>query len=215
VADQPMLAATDAVAVSPSVDEDSSVGISITPQFETDLDATKIRRAECRPAGATLTNGIDTFFGGSGTLTLTPAQLAGLTLNTADDDTGSITLTVQAHAAEGATTADSAIQTITVTVSPVADQPMLAATDAVAVSPSVDEDSSVGISITPQFETDLDATNTITIDGLPAGATLTNGIDTFFGGSGTLTLTPAQLAGLTLTTADDDTASITLTSQAH
>src|SRR5207302_1705767 len=105
-----------AVAVSPSVDEDSSVGISITPQFETDLDATNTITIDGLPAGATLTNGIDTFFGGSGTLTLTPAQLAGLTLNTADDDTGSITLTVQAHAAEGATTADSAIQTITVTV---------------------------------------------------------------------------------------------------
>ena len=96
---------------------------------------------------------------------------------------------MQAHAAEGATTADSASQTISLTVNPVAEAPVLAATDAVAASASVNEDGTVALTITPHFEDDADATNTITISGLGT-ATLDNtahDVPAIVGGSVTLT----------------------------
>ena len=60
---------------------------------------------------------------------------------------------------------------------------------------SVNEDGSVALSI---VETPFSANDTvsITIAGVPADATLSAGINN---GNGTWTLTPAQLAGLTLT----------------
>src|SRR5206468_630244 len=102
----------------------------------------------------------------NGSVTLTTAQLAGLTLHAADDDSASLTLSVQAHAAEGATTADSATQTIALTVNPVAEAPVLAASDALAASSSVNEDGSVALTITPHYALSLHAALPISISGL-------------------------------------------------
>src|SRR6202035_3517908 len=103
------------------------------------------------------------------------AQLAVFTLHAPDSDLASISMNVQGHATDRtAATADSAVQTITVSVTPVSEAPILAATDAVAVASSVNEDGTVALTITPHFESDPDATNTITISGLTATATLSN-----------------------------------------
>src|SRR5438552_14984850 len=119
-------------------------------------------------------------------------------------------MNVQAHAAEGSTTADSAIQTITVSVTPVPEAPVLGVPDAVAVSSSVNEDGTVALTITPTFESDADATNTITISGLTATASLSNNGDTGDHTSELHTPDQPQLAGLTLQAPDSDLASITM-----
>ena len=76
---------------------------------------------------------------------------------------------------------------------------MLAASDAVAASASVNEDGTVALTITPHFESDADATNTITISSLTAGATLSNTLNgTLTPVGGVYTLSVAQLNGLTL-----------------
>jgi hypothetical protein len=67
---------------------------------------------------------------GGGSWTLTPAQLAGLTLTAGDDDVATITLSVTANATEGGTTAHSATQTITITENPVPEAPVLTAANA-------------------------------------------------------------------------------------
>jgi hypothetical protein len=68
---------------------------------------------------------------------------------------------------------------------------------------SVNENSSVALNIVPTFEHDPGATNTIMITGLAAGESLTNGLSHTFTGS-TITLTHAELAGLMLHAADDE-----------
>ncbi|SIO49174.1 hypothetical protein SAMN05443247_06378 [Bradyrhizobium erythrophlei] len=215
VPEAPVLAGTDAVAVSSSVNEDGTVALTITPHFEVDPDASNTITISGLPASASLSNGSGPLTPVAGVYTLTVAQLAGLTLHAPDGDLASISMNVQAHAHEGSTTADSAIQTITVAVNPVPEAPVLAGTDAVAVSSSVNEDGTVALTITPHFEVDPDASNTITISGLPAGASLSNGIGPLTPVAGVYTLTVAQLAGLTLHAPDGDLASISMNVQAH
>src|SRR5205814_291954 len=88
--------------------------------------------------------------------------------------------------------------------------------DAVAASASVNEDGTVALTITPHFESDADATNTITISSLTAGATLSNTLNgTLTPVGGVYTLSVAQLNGLTLHAPDSDLASISMSVQAH
>ncbi|WMT72033.1 DUF4347 domain-containing protein [Bradyrhizobium sp. Ash2021] len=213
VAEAPVLANTDVSFAAASVNEDSNVGINLTPHFELDADATDSVTISGLGT-ATISDGNGNTYSGA-SVTITAANVAsGLTLHAADDDTASITLTVQAHAAEGATTADSAIQTITVDVTPVAEAPVLANTDVSFAAASVNEDSNVGINLTPHFELDADATDSVTISGLGT-ATISDGNGNTYSGA-SVTITAANVAsGLTLHAADDDTASITLTVQAH
>src|SRR5207245_772241 len=121
--DAPTLAPNDALAASASVNEDGSVALNITPHFGNDDNATNTVTISGLGT-ATLDNtahDVPPIVADSVTLTL--AQLAGLTLHTADDDTASLTLSVQAHTTEGSSTADSATQTISLTVDPVSDTP--------------------------------------------------------------------------------------------
>ncbi len=83
-----------------------------------------------------------------------------------------------------------------------ADAPVLTTSDA-----SGDENSAIDLDIASAL-TDASESLSITISGVPAGASLSAGTDN---GDGTWTLTQAQLAGLTLTPPDDSDADFTLT----
>ena len=74
-----------------------------------------------------------------------------------------------------------------------ADAPTLTVTS----SATGDEDSAIALTITSSLlDTDGSETLSIEITGVPAGATLSAGTDN---GGGSWTLTPAELAGLTIT----------------
>ncbi|WP_181846530.1 Ig-like domain-containing protein, partial [Thalassospira profundimaris] len=137
---------------------------------------------------------------GDGTWTLSSGDLEGLTITPADDFSGSFDLGVTATSADGedvATTTGS----ITVDVAGVADAPTLDVADA-----SGSEDSAIALDIDAGL-TDSSETLTITISGVPDGATLSAGTDN---GDGTWTLSSGDLEGLTITPADDFSGSFDL-----
>ncbi|WP_147250816.1 hypothetical protein, partial [Thalassospira profundimaris] len=122
---------------------------------------------------------------GDGTWTLSSSDLEGLTITPADDFSGSFDLGVTATSADGedvATTTGS----ITVDVAGVADAPTLDVVDA-----SGSEDSAIALDIDAGL-TDSSETLTITISGVPDGATLSAGTDN---GDGTWTLSSSDLEG--------------------
>ncbi|NIY77841.1 calcium-binding protein, partial [Thalassospira sp. HF15] len=191
VADAPTLNVSDA-----SGSEDSAIALDIDAGL-TDSSETLTVTISGVPDGATLSAGTDN---GDGTWTLGSDQLDGLTITPADDFNGSFDLGVTATSADGsdiATTTDS----ITVDVAGVADEPTLDVTDA-----SGNEDSAIALDIDAGL-TDSWETLTVTISGVPDGATLSAGTDN---GDGTWTLGSDQLDGLTITPADDFSGSFDL-----
>src|SRR5207302_1900735 len=96
---------------------------------------------------------------------------------------------------------------ITITETPVPEAPVLTAANATAARSEERRVGTEGSTMAPTYERDLDATNTVTITGVPTTATLSAGTNN---GGGSWTLTQAQLAGLTLTAGDDDVTSISL-----
>jgi probable HAF family extracellular repeat protein len=167
-----------------SVSEDGMValGISETPFDPRDTVTLTISGV---PADASLSAGNKN---SDGSWTLTPAQLAGLTL-TAGEVTAT-TLRVTATNTQGVSASTS--RTIALTVNPVA--PALSAPAALSVS----EDGMVALGIS---ETPFDPRDTvsITITGVPAGASLSDNAGALTPNpDGSYTLTPAQLAGLTM-----------------
>ncbi len=189
----PILAVTNATGA-----EDAAIALNIAAA-PVDPDETLSITVAGVPAGATLSAGTDN---GDGTWTLTADQLAGLTLTPAANYSGEIALTVVATAtdADGST----AVRTagLEVAVTPVADAPTL------AVSPAMGaEDTAITLNIAAA-PVDPDETLSITVAGVPAGATLSAGTDN---GDGTWTLTADQLAGLTLTPAADSAEDFILT----
>ena len=214
-AEAPVLAATDAIAVSSSVNEDGTVALTITPHFESDADATNTITISNLTAGANLSNDVGALTPVNGVYTLSVADLAGLTLTAPDGDLASISMNVQAHASEGSTSADSATQTITVNVNPVAEAPSLTVVDA-----SGAEDGPIALSINPALSADVDAdaSLSLTIGGIPADATLSNtqGDTLTVGNDGSISFTSAQLAagvlnGLAITPHSADDAGFQLT----
>ncbi|WP_181846528.1 hypothetical protein, partial [Thalassospira profundimaris] len=150
---------------------------------------------------ATLSAGTDN---GDGTWTLSSGDLEGLTIIPADDFSGSFDLGVTATSADGedvATTTGS----ITVDVAGVADAPTLDVADA-SGSESGSEDSAIALDIDAGL-TDSSETLTITISGVPDGATLSAGTDN---GDGTWTLSSSDLEDLTITPPDDFSGSFDL-----
>src|SRR4029077_13822062 len=102
--------------------------------------------------------------------------------------------------------AASTTTTLHVDVTPVADAPTLS-----TVAASGNEDTAIALAITPALsEADADAVLSINIPGAPAGVSLNHGT---LNVDGSYTLTPAQLAGLTLTS-DGETKSFDLTVKA-
>jgi hypothetical protein len=133
----------------------------------------------------------------SGDLSYTPAANAN----------GSATITLELQDTGGTANGGvdtSAAQTFTITVTAVADTPTLTVSDA-----SGDEGSSIPLAISAALtDTDGSESLSITISGVPPGATLSAGTDI---GSGTFTLTPAELSDLTITVLDDAIFNLTVT----
>ncbi|MBN8198153.1 Ig-like domain-containing protein [Thalassospira povalilytica] len=191
VADAPTLDVTDA-----SGSEDSAIALDIDAGLTDSSEVLSVTISGV-PDGATLSAGTDN---GDGTWTLSPDQLEGLTITPAEDFSGSFDLGVTAQSADGddiATTTGS----ITVDVAGVADTPTLDVADA-----SGSEDSAIALDIDAGL-TDSSEVLTVTISGVPDGATLSAGTDN---GDGTWTLNPDQLEGLTITPADDFSGSFDL-----
>ncbi|WP_417812540.1 hypothetical protein [Thalassospira alkalitolerans] len=190
-ADAPTLNVSDA-----SGNEDSAIALDIDANL-TDSSEVLTVTISGVPDGATLSAGTDN---GDGTWTLSAADLEGLTITPADDFSGSFDLAVTAQSADGedvATVSDS----ITVGVTGVADTPTLDVADA-----SGKEDSAIALDIDAGL-TDSSEVLTVTISGVPDGATLSAGTDN---GDGTWTLSAVDLEGLTITPADDFSGSFDL-----
>ncbi|SOB95984.1 beta strand repeat-containing protein [Thalassospira xiamenensis] len=191
VADAPTLDVSDA-----SSSEDSAITLDIDAGL-TDSSEVLTVAISGVPEGATLSAGTDN---GDGSWTLSPDQLAGLTITPADDFNGSFDLTITAQSADGEDVATSS-GTITVDVVGVADAPTLDVSDA-----GGSEDSAIPLDIDAGL-TDSSEVLTVTISGVPEGATLSAGTDN---GDGSWTLSPGQLAGLTITPANDFSGSFDL-----
>ena len=154
------------------------------------------------PSGAQLSAGTDNL---DGTWTLTPADLAGLTVTPPADSDADFTLTVAATSTETEGDTDTTVASLDVTVTGVADVPTVTVADATGA-----EDQAIALDIGVALN-DIDGSETITditVSGVPSGAQLSAGTDNL---DGTWTLTPADLAGLTVTPPADSDADFTLT----
>ncbi|EKF06980.1 hemolysin-type calcium-binding region, partial [Thalassospira profundimaris WP0211] len=180
VADAPTLDVSDA-----SGNEDGAIALSIDAGL-TDSSETLNVTISGVPDGATLSAGVDN---GDGTWTLSSEQLADLTITPPEDFSGSFGLGVTATSADGSDVATTS-GSITVDVTGVADAPTLDLSDATG-----NEDNAIALDIDAGL-TDSSETLTVTVSGVPGGATLSAGTDN---GDGTWTLSSQQLSGLTIT----------------
>ena len=139
-----------------------------------------------------------------GTATLTPDQLAGLSLTPPADFSGKIALNVTATSTDGTDTAVTS-ETLNVSVTAVADAPVLNVADAAGL-----EDQVIALNIDAAL-TDSGETLSVTLGNIPDGAVLTLADGTVVPVTGgTATLTPDQLAGLNLTPPADFSGKIAL-----
>ena len=206
-ADAPNLAAPPTL----SVNEGASVALGITASaVESDQQAPTIKITGV-PSDATLSAGT---LNPDGSWSLAAAQLTGLTLTTGES-THSITLTVTATDTEAGSpqTTQSSQTTINVTVNETADAPNLTAPP--MLTGTINSPILLNIS-SSAAETDQQ-TPTITISGIPAGASLTDANhDTFTISNGAVTLTSlSELNGLALVASSSATATLQVTATDH
>ncbi|MCW8916322.1 MAG: hypothetical protein OQK24_10790, partial [Magnetovibrio sp.] len=135
------------------------------------------------PDGASLTAGTDN---GDGTWTLSANDLDGLQVEVTGDVSADFDLSVTATATEANGDTSSVNQTVTVDVPEGVPDP----TVSIDATKSGDEDTAIPLGIT------VANAATVTIAGVPSGATLSAGTDN---GDGSWTLTAAQVDGVTLT----------------
>ena len=192
VADTPILDVSDA-----SGNEDTAISLDIDAGLSDGSEVLSVTIGGV-PDGATLSAGTDN---GDGTWTLGADDLDGLTITPADDYSGSFDLNVTVTSTDGDDTA-SVSETVTVDVAGVADTPTLEVSDA-----SGEEGNSVALDIDAAV-TDSSETLTVTVSGVPEGASLSAGTNN---GDGTWTLTSAQLSGLTISAASDYAGTFELT----
>ena len=147
------------------------------------------------PVGATLSAGTDN---GDGSWTLTAGQLDGLTITPPAGSSADFTLQVTATSTETdrdtgvVTTATTGPVAMAVTVTAVADLPGVSVSAA-----SGDEDAAIALDVTAGLsDTDGSEVLSVTVAGVPAGASLSAGSDN---GNGIWTLGTADLVGLTIT----------------
>ena len=194
IADTPTLSVVSATGA-----EDSAINLAITAGL-TDTDGSEALSIVVSgvPTGAFLSAGLNN---GDGTWTLSPSQLAGLKITPPANFAGIIAMQVTAISTE-TTGGDHASLTapVTITVTPVADAPTLS-----VVAATGREDTAIALSISALLnDKDGSETLSVTITGVPAGASLSNGTNN---GGGSWTLTAAQLANLKITpplNSDDD-----------
>ncbi|PKR49094.1 Ig-like domain-containing protein, partial [Thalassospira povalilytica] len=176
--------------------EDSAIALDIDTELLDGSESISVKITGV-PDGATLSAGTNN---GDGSWTLSPDQLEGLTITPAPDFSGEIDLSVLVSTTDGDDTAV-VMEEIKVDVEGIADAPTLETSNA-----SGAEDSAIALDIDAGL-TDSSETLTITISGVPDGATLSAGTDN---GDGTWTLNPDQLEGLTITPAEDFSGSFDL-----
>lgn len=182
VATTPLLTAQSAAGL-----EDTAIPLTITAALiDTDGSENLSLLVAQVPPGATLSAGTNN---GNGTWTLSPSQLTGLSITPPPNFSGQINLVISATSSENGTTAT--IQTpLSVWVAGVADTPVLSVQSAMGT-----EDTSIPLDITALLsDTDGSETLSIVIGNMPAGSSLSAGINN---GNGTWSLSPAQLSGLT------------------
>ncbi|MEL0107312.1 MAG: FecR domain-containing protein, partial [Rhodospirillaceae bacterium] len=189
-----------------TADEDTAIALDITASLPEGSDDTITEvTIEGVPAGATLSAGTDN---GDGTWTLSAGDLAGLTVTPAAGDSTDFTLQVNATTQDvdpetGEVTATTSDIPLNVTINAVVGEATVTAQDVTA-----DEDTAIALDITASLPEGSDDTITeVTIEGVPAGATLSAGTDN---GDGTWTLSAGDLAGLTVTPAAGDSTDFTL-----
>ncbi|MFH1805020.1 MAG: Ig-like domain-containing protein [Pseudomonadota bacterium] len=180
VADAPTLDVSNA-----SGAEDSAITLDVDAGASRDPSETLSITISGVPDGAILSAGIDN---GDGSWSLALDDLAGLSITPVGNYSGSMDLTVTVTSRDG-DDVNSVSDTITVVVTPVADAPELSAEDATATTGSA-----IALDIDAAL-TDPDEVLSITISGVPDGASLSAGTDN---GDGSWSLTPQQLAGLSL-----------------
>jgi Ca2+-binding RTX toxin-like protein len=182
-------------------DQNQFIDLDISAElFDTDGSETLAVEIRDVPAGATLSAGTDL---GNGAWRLSPEQLAGLQILPPLDSTGNFYLTVAAISTEGEN-GDSleSYASLNVVVNAVAN------TAGLTIAPAFgDEDTAIPLDIRVDTS-NLNANESvhIAIRGLPAGATLSAGIES----GGVWTLAPAELAGLALIPAQDSDEDFTL-----
>ncbi len=187
-------------AVSGNEDGAVALNISETPSNPSDTVIVTITGI---PSDATLTDqNNDTLTISGGSITLTPAELAGLTLHAGES---SATLQVTATNTAGAT-ASSPTQDITLTVNPVAENPVFSG----VTTTSANEDGQVtlGASVAPHDSDD--GAISVMITGLSGDLSGFNG-GTYTAGSGTWTGTAAQFNALTFNAGEDGVQNLTVT----
>lgn len=193
VADAPTLTVVD-----PTVLEDNVVSLDISAALTVPTETLSVTISDI-PDGVTINGGTYT---PNGNVTFTPDQLAGATMTTPSHFSGTLDLTVTATSADGPDTA-SVTETLSVTVDAVADGPNLKTPTA-----SGAEDNDIALNISAPFVDDSETLGAITISGIPDGVTLSAGT---VNPDGSVTLTPAELTGLTLTPVHDYSGSFNLT----
>ncbi|WP_200845448.1 hypothetical protein, partial [Roseomonas sp. 18066] len=170
--------------------EDASIAlpIALAPLSPTETVSVTISGL---PAGATLSAGTHN---PDGSYTLTQAQLTGLTITSPDPGNTTLHVTATVTDSSSGTTATTSAN-VGLNVLNVADAPGLTL-PALPLAGLEDASIALPIALAPLSPTE---TVSITISGLPAGATLSAGTHN---PDGSYTLTQAQLTGLTITSPD-------------
>ena len=186
-------------------DEDTAIPLDIDIDLDGESGAslTSVTISNI-PTGATLSAGT---LNDDGSVTLTPAELEGLTITPAADSDANFDLTVTS-ASTGPSGDQEDVDTLSVVVRAVADKPTVEAEDVTGA-----EDSAIALDIDGQLS-DLDGSEGLSfiISGLPEGAELSAG--TVNEEDGSVTLTQAELAGLTVTPPEDFSGSFDLSVKA-
>ena len=186
VADQPQVVVQDEQG-----NEDTWIQLNLDsgPSVDTDGSETLSITISDVPQGARLNPGADN---GDGTWTVTAAQLPLVCILPPDDFSGDITMMLNVTTTENDGDSTTVSDDFTVSVLGVADGPSVTATQAQGY-----EDSAIALDIGAAL-TDSDGSETlsVTISGIPQGAVLSAGV---VNTDGSVTLTPQQLDGLTIT----------------
>ncbi|UVF17498.1 Ig-like domain-containing protein [Microvirga terrae] len=186
--------------------EDGTISLNVSAQL-TDTDGSEVLSVviEGLPEGARLSTGINN---GDGSWTLTPSQLAGLTVTPPGDWSGTMNLTLLAHARETSNGSVATTRgTFQVQVDAVSDAPVVSARDASGL-----EDQPIALNLSAAL-TDRDGSEvlTVVISGMPAGARLSHGSPQ---GDGTWIVSPADLPHLEVTPPENYSGTFSLTIRA-
>ncbi len=190
--------------------EDTAIPLEINAEL-TDTDGSEALSVHISgfPEGASLTytDGDGTHeiaIGADGSVELSPEQLSGLSVTPPENSNVDIDLTIAVTVTENDGDSITRTEDMTVIVNSVADTANLNVEDAVGT-----EDTQVPLDLTSSLvDTDGSETLTITVSGLPEGATLSAGV---LNDDGSYTLTPDQLDGLMLNPAADSNEDFDLT----